>query len=63
MYFLIKIYILLLTPNVADAYIDPGSSGMIIQFIVGGIVGFFMFIKMYWKKITDFFKRKTSNDK
>ena len=35
----------------AYAYIDPGSSSMFIQVIVGALVGLGIAIKIYWEKI------------
>ena len=36
----------------AYAYIDPGTSSMFIQVIVGVLVGLGITIKIYWEKIT-----------
>ena len=35
----------------AYAYIDPGTSSMFIQVIVGVLVGLVITIKIYWEKI------------
>lgn len=35
----------------AYAYIDPGTSSMFIQVIVGVLVGLGITIKIYWEKI------------
>ena len=42
--------ILVLT-NDAYAYIDPGTGSMILQAIIGAIIGSAMFIKIFWGKI------------
>ena len=34
----------------AYAYIDPGTGSMIVQILVGGIVGGLVAIKLYWRK-------------
>jgi len=40
----------------AFAYLDPGSGSMILQMIIGGIVGAALAIKTYWFKIKEIFK-------
>jgi len=37
--------------NDAYAYIDPGTSSMLLQVLVGAIVGAGITIKVYWEKI------------
>ncbi|MBA30899.1 MAG: hypothetical protein CL905_03495 [Dehalococcoidia bacterium] len=37
--------------NNAYAYIDPGTSSMLLQVIVGALVGVGITIKVYWEKI------------
>ena len=41
-----------------NAYIDPGTGSLVIQFIVGGIVGLSVLIKIFWSKIVRIFNRK-----
>lgn len=45
-------------PKIASAYIDQGSGSMIIQIVVGGIVSFFLALKLYWKKLLRFLLRR-----
>lgn len=45
---------LLLFPNNAYAYIDPGTGGMLIQIIVGVAAGFFFTLRHY---VVTFFRR------
>ncbi|MCK4867756.1 MAG: hypothetical protein KAT39_06885 [Alphaproteobacteria bacterium] len=35
----------------AHAYIDPGTAGLLLQAIIGGIVGALFTIRIYWQKI------------
>jgi hypothetical protein len=35
----------------ASAYLDPSSGSILIQIILGGIAGFFVLIKIYWRRI------------
>ena len=39
------------------AYLDAGSGSMIAQILVGGFAAAGVAIKMYWKKIKNFFGR------
>lgn len=38
----------------AHAYLDPSSGSILIQIILGGIAGFFVLIKIYWRRIRRF---------
>ncbi len=58
--------ILLLFPNPAFAYLDPGTGSYIIQIIIGALVGTLFALKMYWKKIATLASNlfsKTENSK
>jgi len=35
----------------AHAYIDPGTAGLLLQAIIGGVVGALFTIRIYWQKI------------
>lgn len=35
----------------AHAYIDPAAGSMILQMILGGVVGTFIFIKIFWFRL------------
>ena len=37
------------------AYLDPGTGSIIIQAVVGGVLGGMLVIKLFWKKIVSFF--------
>ena len=37
------------------AYLDPGTGSIIIQAVVGGVLGGMLVIKLFWKKILSFF--------
>ncbi len=41
----------LLTQQRAHAYLDPSSGSILIQIILGGIAGFFVLLKIYWRRI------------
>ncbi len=42
----------------AYAYIDPGSGSLILQMILGALVGVGIAIKIYWFKLKEKFSRK-----
>ena len=44
----------------AQAYIDPGTGGMLVQLLLGGIAGLMVIIKLYWARLKEFFRRKPS---
>lgn len=45
----------------AHAYLDPGTGSLIVQSIVGGIVGAFAVIAIYWRKLLNFFTGRSKN--
>ena len=38
----------------AFAYIDPGSGGMMMQLLLGGVAGVTVLIRLYWQRLTIF---------
>ena len=51
--------VLLITCCPAYAYVDPGTGGLILQLLLGGVAGAAVVLKLYWEKVTGLFKRKT----
>ncbi len=41
------------------AYIDAASGSMLIQAIVAGVAGLAVFAKLFWRRLTSPFRRKT----
>ena len=41
----------------AHNYLDPGSGSIIIQLILGAVLGLGVFVRVFWKKIKGFFTR------
>ena len=39
------------------AYLDPGTGSLILQVIVGGVLGVGVLVKAYWKKIVGLFSK------
>lgn len=45
------------------AYFDPGSGSLLLQALVGGTAGLFVFAKYLWETAPSFFRgRKTGDD-
>jgi len=40
------------------AYLDPGTGSFIIQMLAAGLLGGVVAVRIYWKKIVAWFKRK-----
>ena len=40
------------------AYVDPTAGGLLLQFLIGGIAGAFMILKLYWHQLTSYFRKK-----
>tara|TARA_Y100000590_G_C15180565_1_gene811057 strand:- start:174 stop:377 length:204 start_codon:yes stop_codon:yes gene_type:complete len=49
------VLLIILYPNSAQAYLDPGSFSYLLHLIVAAIAGFFVTIKLYSIKIKNFF--------
>ncbi|GAF94702.1 unnamed protein product [marine sediment metagenome] len=52
----IIILVILLFPCYLLAYLDPGTGSYIIQMVLAGIVGTLFVIKIYWKKVKNYFR-------
>lgn len=46
-------------------YLDPGSGSMLIQLIIGAVLGVGVFLRVFWKNIKNLFtgKKATAEDK
>ncbi len=38
----------------AHAYLDPGTGSMMLQVLLGGIVGALAIVRLYWYRIKDY---------
>jgi len=45
----------LIFPQRADAYLDPGTGSFILQLLMASILGALFTIKLYWRKVKSFF--------
>jgi hypothetical protein len=59
---IIVVFVLLyfLLRSNAHAYIDPGSGSYFLQAVVAILAGLSLTIKVYWRRIKEFFSRKRS---
>lgn len=48
-------------PGPAWAYLDPGTGGMLLQLLLGGVAGLLVVARLYWQRLKALFSfRKTS---
>jgi len=43
------------------AYLDPGTGSMMIQLLLGGVVGVIATVKLYWRQLKGFMGRRTDD--
>jgi hypothetical protein len=43
----------------AHAYLDPGTGGLILQMLLGGVAGVLVVAKLYWHQFTSLFRRNS----
>ena len=46
--------LLTLWPRLVFAYLDPGSGSMLLQVLLGGVVGLIVIVKLYWNNLLSF---------
>ena len=59
---LIIIFVLLLIPHPASAYLDPGTASILYQMLIATFLGLGFAIKVYWMKIKSFFGKKGNDE-
>ena len=47
-------------PILPLAYVDPTAGGLLLQFLVGGIAGAFVILKLYWGQFMSYFRKEPS---
>jgi len=45
------IWILVVCAEPAYAYVDPGSGGMIVQLLLGGVAGVAILARLFWHRL------------
>jgi hypothetical protein len=43
-------WLLLVMATPAYAYLDPGSGGMMVQLLLGGVAGIGVLCRLYWRR-------------
>ncbi|HZR26225.1 MAG TPA: hypothetical protein VFA59_21700 [Vicinamibacterales bacterium] len=47
------VLVLVYSVTPAYAYVDPGPAGMLLQFVLGGVAGVLVLVKLCWSWIKD----------
>jgi hypothetical protein len=55
-------YIALVAETPAHAYLDPGTGSMLLQLLLGGVVGLLTILKLYWHKIKSIFGKGDASE-
>lgn len=61
-YFLVVSALLFSIPAPVFAYLDPGTGSMIVQAIIGVVVGALVVLKVYWRRLLSLFSRRRPFD-
>ena len=54
-YVILALLLILVSPSIAYAYIDPGAGSMLLQLLLGGVAGAFVFFRLFKQKIRKLF--------
>ena len=54
-FILIVLFLSLIAPSAAFAYLDPGSGSMLLQLVLGGLAGLAVIAKLYWHRLLGLF--------
>lgn len=54
--------VLLMSTRPAAAYLDPGTGSMILQGLIGAVVGGLVALRIYWARIKHLFGAKTGGE-
>ncbi|MEE8431184.1 MAG: hypothetical protein V3S16_08050 [Candidatus Desulfatibia sp.] len=46
------------SPSPAQAYLDPGTGGMLLQGLLAALAAVIVAVKTYWGRIKGFFKKQ-----
>jgi hypothetical protein len=44
------VWLLFVCATPAYAYVDPGSGGMLVQLLLGGVAGLAVIVRLYWQR-------------
>jgi len=54
---------ILISPSIAEAYLDPGSGSLFLQVLLAGFAGAGVLLKLYWHKLTSIFTGSSKQKK
>ncbi|MDR1903153.1 MAG: hypothetical protein LBQ88_12850 [Treponema sp.] len=57
------LYVFLFLPVKAHAYLDMGTGSMVLQFLVAGLAGGAVFLRLFWTRIKGFLVHKKADSK
>jgi len=55
-------WLVLVTATPAYAYLDPGSGGMIVQLLLGGLAGAGVLVRLFWNRLRNLVGLGKSDD-
>ena len=56
------LFLSLIAPSAAFAYLDPGSGSMLLQLVLGGLAGLAVIAKLYWHRLLGLFGRNAQQE-
>jgi len=62
-YFKLLISIIIISPKLAYAYIDPGTGSMLIQALLAVLAAVSVSLGLFWQRIRSFFSRLLNREK
>lgn len=62
-FILLSVVVTLACPSLAYAYIDPGAGSMLLQLLLGGVAGLFVFGRLFKQRILRFFGREKNDER
>lgn len=61
--FKVSVCSLLLSPNLAYAYIDPGTGSMLVQALIAALAAISVSFGIFWRRIRSFIARVLNREK
>ena len=61
-FILVVLFLSLIAPSAAYAYLDPGSGSMLLQLVLGGLAGLAVIAKLYWHRLLGLFGRHSPQE-
>jgi hypothetical protein len=62
-YVLVVVCLLVAAEAPLHAYLDPGAGSMLVQVLLGGAAALGVIIKLFWRNLTEPFRKRDSADK